>query len=374
LDTAWTILVGQGCINALVLLLLAESISVFFGEPGATPLIQVYSIALLLNGFVNIGVVYFQKELEFHKQFVFVLLEVVVSVCITLSVALLTRSVWALVLGALGGMLARVISSFLLHQYRPRFKFDWLRFRELFAFGSWIWLSSIIFFFQSQGDNLIVGRILGTAVLGFYRVAYSMANLAGTEVGNILGRIMLPVYANLQDDPINLKAAYLKHTRMQTSIILPLAVGMVMLAPDLVRVVLGEMWLPVGTVLQILVGFSVLNAMVRRAEVLLEAKGFPKHGTIGRGLFLLVGGILIYPLALSLKLPGVALAVVAGISAGWLYVEYQAAKHLALTVIELTKAYAANFFAAGGMGLILFALGPSCRHRIAYCSLWCWQQ
>jgi O-antigen/teichoic acid export membrane protein len=356
LDTAWTVLVGQGCFNALLLMALSGPISRFFGAPEAAPLMRVYSMTLLLNGFVNIGVIYFQKELDFFRQLVFVLLETFVGVVITVSVALLTRSVWALVVGGLGGVTVRLISSFVMQKYRPTLRLHWPSLRELLTFGQWIWLSSMIFFFQSQGDNIVVGKVLGVTALGFYRVVYSIANLGGTEIGNILGRIMLPVYSRLQEDLGNLRDTYVKFTRVQTLIILPVAVCIVTLAPEFVRVSLGEDWVPAAPVLQVLTGFSLFNAMVRRAEVLLEGTGFPKHGTIGRGLFLVFAGASIYPMAVWLQLPGVALAVLGGVFMEWLYVEYQAARILSFTGWELVKASAPNLVAAGGMAFLIAAL------------------
>ena len=50
-------------------------------------------------------------------------------------------------------------------------------FKELNNYGKWIAGSNFLQFVYSQGDDLLVGRMLGTTSLGLYQLAYRISNL-----------------------------------------------------------------------------------------------------------------------------------------------------------------------------------------------------
>ena len=63
LDVAWTVLAVRGVVLFLMLFAAAPMAAKFFHSPQATAVIMVIAINMLLTGFGNIGVVFFQKEL-----------------------------------------------------------------------------------------------------------------------------------------------------------------------------------------------------------------------------------------------------------------------------------------------------------------------
>ena len=75
LDTAWTMQAIRGAILALILFIIAPYVSIFFGQP-VTLILRALGVSVLINGFANIGIIYFPKELEFHKQFIYMILKI----------------------------------------------------------------------------------------------------------------------------------------------------------------------------------------------------------------------------------------------------------------------------------------------------------
>ena len=94
-----------------------------------------------MNGLTNVGVVLFQKDLNFKKSFVLESVPTFVDLVVSLTAAWYLRNVWALVWGGMAFNLSRLLLSFLLHPYRPAFRIDRVKFNELFQFGKWILLS-----------------------------------------------------------------------------------------------------------------------------------------------------------------------------------------------------------------------------------------
>jgi len=88
-----------------------------------------------LSGFRNIGILFFQKELEFNKQFFYELSATLVDITVAISLAIILRNVWALVWGGLAANFVRLFMCYMLHPYRPRIRFEKEKFQDLFGFG-----------------------------------------------------------------------------------------------------------------------------------------------------------------------------------------------------------------------------------------------
>jgi O-antigen/teichoic acid export membrane protein len=165
---------------------------------------------ILVYSIFKRNLLYFQKELKFNKLFFYEFFSTLIDLSLAISLALILRNVWALVWAGLAGQFARLILSYVVHSYRPRLRFDKGEFTELFGFGKWVFASSIIVFIVTQGDDIIVGKMLGVVALAFYQMAYTFSNMAVTEIIQVVSRVMLPAYSKLQDDLPKLKQAYLK--------------------------------------------------------------------------------------------------------------------------------------------------------------------
>ncbi|GAI54637.1 unnamed protein product, partial [marine sediment metagenome] len=199
------------------------------------------------GGFVNIGVLYFQKELEFNKQFIYRASGTLADFVVAVAAVLILKSVWALVFGLLAGNFVRLIVSYLVHPYRPHFKLDLAKTKELFGFGKWILGSSILVFLITQGDDIFVGKLLGITFLGFYQMAYRISNAPATEITHVISQVTFPAYSKLQDNLPGLREGYLKTLQLTAFISIPLAGGIFILAPEFTTIFLGDKWMPMAT-------------------------------------------------------------------------------------------------------------------------------
>jgi lipopolysaccharide exporter len=315
LNTAWTVQAIRGGLMALVLVVTAPYVADFFATPAAKPILQIIGLSTLIFGFTNIGVIYFQKDLEFHKQFAYEFSGTLAYVIVAISAVLLLRNVWALVFGLLAGTLAQLIVSYFIHPYRPRLRFNWGQFKELFNFGKWVLGSSLLIYLVTQGDNIVVGKLLGAAALGFYQMAYQISNMPATEITHVISQVTFPAYSKLQADIPKLKDAYLKVLQLTTFLSFPVAGLIFVLAPDFTRIFLGEKWLPMVPAMQILVFAGLLRSIQATIGPLFMGMGNPKLDTKGQCLRLLVLAISIYPLTIHFGISGASLAVVASILA-----------------------------------------------------------
>ncbi len=119
-DTAWTLSLLRGGLVAVVLVVSASAAADFFAEPRLQNVLYALALASLITGLANIGIVDFQKSLNFDRDFRLTVQTKLVSFAITMLLAVLLRNYWALVIGILSGRCAALLFSYTMHPYRPR--------------------------------------------------------------------------------------------------------------------------------------------------------------------------------------------------------------------------------------------------------------
>ncbi|MBU3957234.1 lipopolysaccharide biosynthesis protein [Patescibacteria group bacterium] len=309
LNSAWAALVLRGVFLFTFLYLIAPYAATFFGTPLAIPIIRVISLSLLVQAFTNIGIVYFRKDLEFNRQFFYELSGVLADFLVAVTAALILRNTWALVFGFLAGSLARLITSYFLHPWRPRFVLDIKKTAELFNFGRWVFGSSILIFLVTHGDDIFVGRFFGVTALGFYQMAYKISNLPATEISHVISQVTFPTYSKLQDNLAQLRKAFLRV--FQGVFFLSILVsGLIFIfAYPFTKIFLGEKWLPLVSILRILALAGLLESIASTTGSVFYALGKPEIETRWQVIRLLVLVIFIYWLAMRWGVVGVATAV-----------------------------------------------------------------
>jgi len=309
LDASWTALILRGFILFVILYFLAPYAAIFFDVPEAKLIIQVIGFSMLFGAFTNIGVIYFRKELEFNKEFVYQFTGTLADFIVAISAVFILRNVWALVLGTLAGNIVRCLMSYLIHPYRPRLNFDLEKIKELFGFGKWILGSSILVFLLTQGDDIFVGKLLGTTALGFYQMAYKISNMPATEYSHLIATVTFPAYSKLQDNIPKLRDAYLKVLQLTAFLSIPIAGGIFILAPDFTKIFLGIKWMPMVPAMQVLALFGMLRAIGATTGVMFMAVGKPEISTKIKCAQLILLATLIYPFTMRWGILGSSMAV-----------------------------------------------------------------
>ena len=309
LDAAWTVLILRGSILFAILYIIAPFAAHFFNAKEAEVIIRVIGLSFLIQAFTNIGVIYFEKELEFNKFFIYSFFGTLSDFVVAVSAALILKNVWALVFGSLAGSTAMCITSYFIHPYRPKFDFHLGKAKELFGFGKWILGSSILIFLITQGDDIFVGKLLGTTALGLYQLAYRISNMPATEITHVISQVTFPAYSKLQDNLPKLREAYLRTLQLTAFLSFPIAGLIFVLAPDFTRIFLGEKWMPMVPAMQVLVFAGLVRSIAATTGPIFHAVGKPKIDTIWQIVRLSVLATLIYPFTIKWGILGASIVV-----------------------------------------------------------------
>lgn len=308
-DTAYTILVARGFVVALAAFLVAPLVAGYYEKEVLNPVVRLISVTFILGGFRNINTVALQKNLDF-KRLAFI--DQAASILHTVVVVVLAyylRSVWALVYGQIVASLAAMAMSFLIVRGRPRLRFNKAIARELFTYGKFITGSSAVIFVATEMDNVVAGKVLGMEMLGYYVLAFSLANLPATQISKVISDVLFPAYSKLQDNLDKLRDAYLIVLKYVSLLTIPAAAGMIALGPEIIRVVYGEKWMPALAALPILCVFGGIRSISALNGYLFNGigkPGIPFYTTLVR---LCLIALIIWPLTREYQLAGTAIAV-----------------------------------------------------------------
>lgn len=362
LDVAWTFLLIRNLAIFALLFIGAPYIAKFFDAPKVTPIMRIIGIFLLfggpsgIGGFANIGVLYFQKELEFNKQFIYRLSGTLADFAISVTAAIVLKSVWALVFGLLAGNIARFFVGYKIHPYRPRLNFDFDKAHELFRFGRWVLASNILVSLVTQGDNIVVGKLLGATLLGFYQMAHKFSNAPAREITQVISQVTFPAYSKLQDNPEGLRQAYLKTLQLTAFISIPLAGGIFILAPEFTRIFLGDKWMPMVPAMQVLALVGLVGSIQATTGPIFRAVGRPNIDTKWQVVRLIVLATTIYPLTLLWGMLGASIAVLASIFVTFLGCSVMVIKVTGCDIRSYNKVVACPLVAGLFMVAVIFVL------------------
>lgn len=304
INSAWVVSIIRGIIISFSIFILSPLIASFFNTPDAEGILTLISMVPLIKGFINPSSVKFQKTLKFESEFWFRGFVFFFDVIATILFALLTHSVYSFVLGLIAGALLEVFISFAIFKPTPRFSMRKNYLSEIFHKGKWVTSYGVMHYFAENGDNIIVGRLLGSYPLGLYQTAYKISLLPISEVVDVVSKVIFPVYTKIADDKSRLFRAFIKTNLLTLCVSFLVGAIVFVFSREIVLVVLGSKWLDAVPVLRILAVYGILRTIAGPSSALFLSLGKQKY--VALMIFARFSGlaITIYPLVAMFGLLG----------------------------------------------------------------------
>ncbi|TRW43581.1 oligosaccharide flippase family protein [Georgenia yuyongxinii] len=221
---------------------LAPAFSTAMGDPGATPIVRVLGVAIVVSGIVATPAMLMQREFLQRRKMLIDQVSVWLGTGVSLAMALAGAGAWSLAVGRLAGGIVSVVMFLLLSPVPCRFGLDRSSLRPLLQFGLPLAGASAIVFALNYADQLVVGGMLGSTALGFYVLA---ANLSGWPVNVFsqpLRSVAPPVFARLKHTPAQMRETFCSLLGVLARVALPVCLVLAGAAGPIVTFVYGEEW------------------------------------------------------------------------------------------------------------------------------------
>lgn len=254
----------------------APWIALFFEKEALSSLVRVLALTVILGGMRTVPFNLLTKELVFSKRSVAEFCSVVAGGAVSVTLALSGHGVWSLAYGTLAQQVILTVLVFAFAGWRPRWMFAWERARGLLRFGTAIMSSRVLWYTYISSDAMIVGKLLGDKLLGYYSMAMQLSMLPMQKVTGIVNQVAFPVFSRLQDDREALKTYFLKITRSVALLTFPTMMGLFLVSDSLITTLLTDKWLPAVGIFKLLCVSGALKSIDAIIPNLLMAKGKPE--------------------------------------------------------------------------------------------------
>jgi O-antigen/teichoic acid export membrane protein len=270
-NSAFTLRALQG-LGVGLLIFFARPVAVwYFQDERVGAILPYLALSSVFQGLENIGLIAYRRDLDFGKDFLFMLARKVLQISATIVAALVLRNYWALVIGIILGSALTTVLSYVVHPYRPRLTFRAAG--ELWGVSKWFIVNNISYYLLEKTDEMVVGGRAGSRALGTYSVASEIAELPTSEIILPMMRALFPGFARLQGEPERLRTSYLNVLGFTTTFACSVGFGTGLLAPYLVPIVLGPKWLDAIPLLSVLAIGGAIRMIYHNTGALLLAVG-----------------------------------------------------------------------------------------------------
>jgi O-antigen/teichoic acid export membrane protein len=280
LSTLYWVNILAGFLLFFIIIAISPFVAEFYKEPELEELIYIVGLTFIIQPFGQQYMALWQKEMRFREIAKINILSKTISLVVSVYLAYQGYGVYALVYGALAGIISQTLQFMYmgLREYRPAFVFKLGDIKDFLSFGGYQMGEKTINYFLLQIDTIMIGRLLGAEVLGIYTIAKQIVLRPIQIINPIISKVTFPSMAKIQDDTIRLKNIYLKTINYLSSVNFPIYVFIFIFAYEIVMIMFGERWLEAVYIMQILAIWAAIRSTGNPVGSLLLAKGKANWG------------------------------------------------------------------------------------------------
>ncbi|TPG65576.1 lipopolysaccharide biosynthesis protein [Hymenobacter nivis] len=277
----FTASLGLGLAVAGIAWLGAPLAVLFLKNEAVVPLVRVQALGFIIVGLGATATSLLRREMRFE---VIAKVEVAAYVLgyggVGITLAVLGAGVWSLVMASLAQQFFAALMNYLVVRHSLRFIFDRAPYARLLGYGGRVSVVGFLEFINGNLDTLLIGRLLGSVLLGIYNRAYMLLYLPMYFLTNSLARVAFPAFSKIQDDLPRTRALYLTSSTLVATVVLPVCAGVAVAAPELVQVLLGPRWAASVPILRVLCLSIPLSMTTLFAGVVADARANLKQKII----------------------------------------------------------------------------------------------
>lgn len=233
----------------------------FYGEERLFWITFALSVGFLFTAASGQPNALLQRQMRFGALALIDVIALLSSTGIGLVMASLGFGYWALVGWSVALPVVTCLGVWIASDWLPQLPRRVPSVLPMLHFGGLYTLNTVVVQVAYNLDKMLVGRVWGPTVLGFYGNAYQ---LVGVATNNLLGAIFAVAFPALSraQGKEHLETYFVKGYKLVLTMAFPVAVGCVLFAEDIVLVLLGPAWLEGAPVLRLLSPLIAIFALM----------------------------------------------------------------------------------------------------------------
>lgn len=262
-----------GIAASATLIACAPLVAALYGEPRVAPIVLGLAASILLSSLAIVQNSLLQREFRFAMLAKIELASTAASYIVAVSAALLGAGAWSLVCLVLTNTGVFLVLAWRASSWRPRWRFAPSALRPVMRYSLNLASYNVFFYLAQNVDNLLIGRYLGSESLGWYDLAYRLMTFPMQAISAVFGKVMLPLYARLQDDMAQFRRAFIRVAGAIAFVTFPMMLGLLAAREAFVLAVFGAQWAPVIALLAVFAPIAALRSVQTTTGSIFMATG-----------------------------------------------------------------------------------------------------
>jgi O-antigen/teichoic acid export membrane protein len=265
LNTVWVINIVRGIILSCFIMAIAWPLSIFYDQPVLMNIFFIMGISHFISGFENPALPLLIKKFEVEKQVKMEIVTQIIALTTTSLFAYYMQSVYALAIGYSISVLYRLIATYFVIRFRPHVSYDRGSGKEIFNFGKYVFINTLITVTVYQLDVLLIGKILDMTTLSYYNIGKNLGILVFTFCSQVVSQSYLPAVSSVQNDILRVQRIFKRTITFFLTISLPVSLIMIIFSHDIIKIMydpryelsyISLAWLAIAGIFRIIGNFS----------------------------------------------------------------------------------------------------------------------
>jgi O-antigen/teichoic acid export membrane protein len=293
-NTAWTLQVIRSIGLWLISLIIAIPVARFYQSPILITALPLVVFNGVIFSFSSLSTSLMQKRLLIARLNFFEVIFAFVCAASSVTFAYISPTIWALVFSGLFQSAIWMVSThFFLPDVKHQFRLSKRYISEIFHFGKWIFVASIVYFLSTNFDRLYFAKVVGLEVLGIYGIARSISEMFGAMVFRFGYYVVFPLISSHHKVPRYELRQQLGPMRGKTLLLVGMGFSVIVAVADLpIKILYDQRYQAAAWMVPLLIIGSWFSLLANINESTLLGLGKPSYGALGNSLkfiFLLIG-------------------------------------------------------------------------------------
>src|SRR5690554_5585002 len=252
----------------------APFIANFYHQQVLVDISRVLFIVVLINSLTVVARAKLTINIDFKSQAIASTFSTILSSVVGIYLALKGYGYWALVWLLITRATFNTIGLWFFCRWYPKLIFSYKSFKSLFSFGSNLILAGLVATFVNNLYVALIGRYFNATQVGYFTQATNLSNYLSQFISSTLQGVTYPIMTSVKNDKERLVNIYTQLISITMLVSVPLLIGFAAVSEDVVKIILGDEWLPVVPVLIALcfarvitpissINLNILNAIGR---------------------------------------------------------------------------------------------------------------
>lgn len=259
-----------------ILIINSEWIAELLGGSEYSAVISVASLQLVFTSMVSIQMGLMRRDFQFKKLFVARISVALVPLVVTVPLAIITKSYWALIIGNISASVVNAIILFLGSKWRPRLFYSFKLLKKMFSFSFWSLCEALAHWSIFWVDTFIVLQFYSNYYLGIYKNSSNMILSLFGMITAAISPVLLSVLSRIKNEN-EFFSIFLHIEKIIMYILFPMGVGIFFYKETITTILFGSKWIEASNIIGAWALMMVVSVVIYSfpAEAL-KAKGIPK--------------------------------------------------------------------------------------------------